>query len=207
MLPEPDCAGAIVASSANAHRPKVRGMDETDTGTFQLDLEGWHRVDAHDCGIASAATTLASRKRHVHPSVDPVWRLRANSSSRRDRAPGFHDTRFPVLRVGETSDLASRTIFPSSIPANSDTPRQKAECARSVCMSITPSCPCAAVGPIVASFHATCMPIAGHREPARNLPAEGGRIARNRDAQASQAAPAGADGAAHDRDTAMQQRP
>jgi len=158
---EPPTAGAIVDSNASAHRPRVRDMSETGAKIFQLDLEGWHRSMHTTACDRIHCDSLPGHKRHVHPPADSVWRLRANSSSRRDRAPGFHDTRFPGLRAGETPDLVSRTIFPSSIPANSDTPRQKAECARSVCMSITPSCPCAAVGPIVASFHATCMPTAG----------------------------------------------
>lgn len=84
-----------------------------------------------------------------------IWRLRANSSSRRDRAPGRQHTR-SAPRTIVVPGFPSGTVFPISIPANSDTPRQKAECASNVCMSITPSCPCAANGPILTSFHTAC---------------------------------------------------
>lgn len=133
---------------------------------------------------AAAFTTSASApaKRRASPAgaarqLHSVWRLRASSSSRRECAPGFHDTSSLALRDGEMAGLVARTTFPNSVPANNNTPRQKAECVISVCMSITLDCPCAATASILASFYATRMftrsnrqsPPAAHREQKRRL--------------------------------------
>jgi hypothetical protein len=60
-------------------------------------------------------------------------RIRASSSSRRERAFEYQDTSSP-MSAALFSDLAVHSIFPSSIPANMDTPRTKAERASSVCI-------------------------------------------------------------------------
>ena len=75
---------------------------------------------------------------------DSIWRLRANSSSRRDRAPGYQDTN--SSQIATPSGRVSRTIFRIRIPANNDTARRKAECAINVCMPLIPGCPCATAG-------------------------------------------------------------
>lgn len=80
------------------------------------------------------------------------WRMRSSSSSLRDWAPGAQDTRLPD-NGDPGPDVSFLDDFPHSVPANSSNPRHAAGCARYVCMSITPGCPCATVSLIVASFY------------------------------------------------------
>lgn len=84
------------------------------------------------------------------------WRIRASSSSRRDRAPAHHDTRLPESG-NAVRDLDDSVAFPISFPANSSNPRHAAGYAERVCMSRTPGCPCAAVSLIVTNFYALSM--------------------------------------------------
>lgn len=77
----------------------------------------------------------SARSAHRAPQQQPAGyfcRLRASSSSRRDRPSEHHDTN-PLLSVTATGGRLTR-IFPSSIPANNNTPRQKAECTSNVCI-------------------------------------------------------------------------
>jgi tartrate dehydratase alpha subunit/fumarate hydratase class I-like protein len=72
----------------------------------------------------------ALHRRMIQP--DSIWRLRANSSSRRDRAPGCQDTNSP--QIATSIGRVSRTISPTRIPANNDSTRRKADHAINVRM-------------------------------------------------------------------------
>lgn len=86
-----------------------------------------------------------------------AWRLRANSSSRRERAVEHQLTSSPPRTVVMSKCvLALPATFAPSIPANCATPRHKAECAISVCMRVTLDCPCAAAAGD-ANKHSPCM--------------------------------------------------
>jgi hypothetical protein len=97
-------------------------------------------TDDEPSKIPSATQAVLSMRRYrlsnpqfaTRADVSYSRLLRASSSSRLDRAPEHHETRSSP-RSMETSDR-STTTFPDSIPANHDTPRQTAKCAKNVCM-------------------------------------------------------------------------
>lgn len=109
---------------------------------------------------------------------DSAWLLRANSSSRRDRAPGLQVT--SSSRAAAPAGFVSFTTFPNSIPASGDTARQKPECASSVCIVVCPRLPLCSRRRILASFYDMCVSPThldhlAHRDPGNAEWASAGR--------------------------------
>lgn len=139
------CQGrpACRTSSMRARRTPVRHqqyMQEYCDGMPQPRQEAAYRIAPASRPIIESRTSSAAYfSSMIQP--DSIWRLRANSSSRRDRAPGYQDTN--SSQIATPSGRVSRTTFPIRIPANNATARRKAECAINVCMPLIPGCPCA----------------------------------------------------------------
>ena len=138
------------ATSRTARRhdsaPSVPGTGDHGTGTHR-EFPRTTRQSPAEQRVEKRTSCVPGNRLFATTSCKLVFAARAciRNTTTPDRYSGS-----PCSRI------ARRASFPDSIPANNDTPRQKAECTNNVCISFTPDYPCAAVSRILASFHTPC---------------------------------------------------
>lgn len=164
MLPGPGCADAAVASNANAHRLRMRARDGRGMDMLRLGLKSDGTGSTHmTTVIASTATTLTDRNRHVRRLVESRLTTSCQlvlATRSRTRVPGHQ---IPGATGQRGSGFSAPNDFSEQHPCKQQHSTPEGGMCKKRLHVDHPELPLRSLGLILASFHVTCISRRQHR--------------------------------------------